>query len=142
MNTRSTATDALAITTMLLLTPPLMAEDDKAHAPDLDCTDPVGAGPAAMHEILGGLYEKEGTAEDLKAATLKLNELVNAATYCRVHIQSPESEHYHHLSSDWVALHQWVIRIADLMAQNADGDFRVHWRDEYVTFAELFEFKL
>ena len=108
----------------------------------LDCDQPLNSAPNEIKRLLGALYHTDSTGPELLAASDELQQLANSATYCRVRVQSPSNGSDRSLAGEWISLHQWITRIADFLYLNAKGEYRVNWKDEYVQFAELYEFEL
>jgi hypothetical protein len=107
-----------------------------------DCDQPLNSAPREIKRVLGALYGADSSGPELLAASDELQQLASSATYCRVRVQSPSSGSDRSLAGEWIALHQWITRIADFLYLNAKGEYRVNWKDEYVEFAELYEFEL
>lgn len=108
----------------------------------LDCDDPLHSGPAEIKRVLGTLYHAPARGAQLTAAAQELEQLVTAATYCRVRMQSPSSGASREMIAEWVMLHQWINRIADFVSLNASGEYRVDWKAEYADFASVYEFEV
>ena len=126
---------------LLVGTSPAMADDKPS--PRFDCNNPLQSAPIAVKQALGDLYRVEPSAAQLNAASAALNDLMSAASYCRIEAQSPiahtDARADGDLTREWLSLHMWINRIADFVYLNAKGRTHVNWKQEYADFAALYE---
>jgi hypothetical protein len=116
--------------------------------PDVDCNDPLGTMPSAIKGVLSPLRVHASDRARLSAAAQQLTALTNSGGDCRIRLQGDAQGRDKHGNShreqirDWISLNQWLDRLTSFVAMNAEGDLSVDWQDEYVLFAEIYEFEI
>ena len=109
------------------------------------CTQTIYSIPGEVQKILNPLYEASPKKEQLSDSAVELETLMSEANFCRVFVvsnQEKPSEIRQYEAREWKSLHLWLLRIANFMTLNAQGNVVRLWSNEYEMFAELYGLKI
>ncbi|MEM7466202.1 MAG: hypothetical protein AAF387_04890 [Pseudomonadota bacterium] len=122
----------------LFATAVAQAEDEKLN---LDCADPVNSGRMAVKKTVGPLFANGADQAQLETAATALDKLVTGAAYCQIELQSSTKKVSGIVIAEWRSLNQWFNRLADTFSLSVAKPSEPKWRDEYILFAEVYEFE-
>ena len=96
---------------------------------------------SAIKETLGPLYANGADLPQLKTAADRVGKFVTDATYCRLSLQSGARDVTRETVAEWSSLHQWLNRLVDMLETSVHQSDSEIWKDEYLLFAEVYEFE-
>ena len=120
-----------------------LATDVQIEGPD--CIQTIDTVPVEVRKILNPLHKTSPTKQQLANSASKLEALISEANFCRVFVISKKRKPNNirqYEAREWKSLHLWLLRLANFMVLNAQGNTDRLWVDEYEVFAELYELEI
>ena len=110
---------------------------------DGGCGHTLESVPKEIQQTLTPAY-KGNSVVDLKGVAKALSVLMLEVGQCQGMFQSEAyvSKTKNQEIAEWQSLNQWLYRLVNFVDQEARGKPTVNWREEFQSFAQVFELKL